>query len=238
VRLRHVTKYVAVAAVVTPVTIFAPASSASADGTGSAYGLSATGAVRVAPVPLVHATPGHKPTRKSLVELAPNPVLAASALNAAAAPGQSRASVADLKLHQVGLTASLITATCTNGHGRSSLVNVVLNGRKLAVGAAPNTVIAVAPKNVGVAPHIVKVVINKQVRNPDSTLTVTAVEVSVSLGAGKLETVNIASATCGTKPGEPAPPSAPATPSSPPSAENPGTAPAPTPVPGDLPVTG
>lgn len=236
-RLTHVTKYAAVAgAVVTPLMLSAPASSASPYATGSAYGLAATGAVNIAPVPLAQA--GSGPARKSLVKLSPNPVLAASALNAAAAPGHARASVVDLKLHQVGLTASLITAKCTNGNGRSSLVKAVLGGRKLPVSASPNTVIAVAPEKAGVAPHIVRVVINKQVHNPDRTLTVTAIEVSLSLGAGKIETVSIASATCGAKSNEAAPPSGPAAPSSPPAAEAPGTAPKPTPVPGDLPVTG
>jgi hypothetical protein len=241
VRLTHVTKYAAVAgAVVTPLMGFAPASYAGTDGTGSAYALSATGAVVIGPISEVHATSGQALTRKSLAELAPNPVLEASILNAAAAPGYARASVADLKLRQVGLVASLITAECRKGHGRSALVEASLNGRKLAVSAPPNTTISVAPEQAGVGPHIVKVVINKRTHNADKTLTVTALEATVSLGAGKLETVSIASATCGVRPSEATPPSGPAAPSSPPSPGAPGTAPAPapTPVPGDLPVTG
>lgn len=241
-RLTHVTKYAAVAgAVMAPLMASATASYATTDGTGSAYALAATGLVRIGPISEVHA--GQPPTHKSLAELAPNPVLSASVLNAAAAPGWARASVVDLKLRQVGLSASLITAECKAGTGRSSLVDAVLNGRKLSVGAAPNTTIAVAPEQAGVGPHIVKVVINKQVHNADKSLTVTAVEVTLSLGAGKqLETVSVSSASCGAKPGEAAPPSGPAAPpSSPPASQPPGSAPAapaPTPVPGDLPVTG
>jgi hypothetical protein len=239
VRLSQVTKYAAVVgAAVTPLIASAPASHATTEGTGSAYGLAATGAVQIGPVPSVHVTSGQEPARESLVKLAPNPVLAASILNASAAPGHARASVAELKLYQVGLSARLVTAECSNGSGRSALVDAVLNGRKLSVSAAPNTAISVTPAQVGVGPHIVKVVLNKQVHSSDRTLTVTAIEVSVSLGGGKLETVSIASANCGREANEATPPSAPAAPAGPPSSETPGTAPAPTPVPGDLPVTG
>src|SRR5262245_30162857 len=92
-----------------------PASYAHTDAIGSAYGLSAGGAVLIAPVPVAHAMPGHPAVRKSLAHLSPSPVLAASVLNAVAGPGHARASVADLRLHQAGLAASLITADCTNG---------------------------------------------------------------------------------------------------------------------------
>jgi hypothetical protein len=220
VRLMKVAKYAVVAgAVVTPLAISAPASYAGTDGIGEAYALAATGPVPIEPISFVRVTTGQEPARKSLVEVPPNPILEASLLNAAAAPGFARASVADLKLHKAGLAASLITAKCTRHGGKSSLVKAVLNGKKLDVSVPPNTTIAVAPENAGGAPQIVKVVLNKQVHNPDGTLTVTAIEASVSLGPAKTETLSIASASCGSKPsGEEAPP--------------------PTPVPGDLPVTG
>jgi hypothetical protein len=240
VRLTQVTRYAAVAgAVLTPLMMSAPASHAgTGGGYGSAYALAATGAVPLGPVSAVEAGPGQEPVRKSLVELPPNPILEASILNAAAAPGHARASVADLRLPQAGLSASLITAKCVKGHGDSALVKVVLHGKKLAVSARPNTTISVAPEKVGVAPQVVKVVINKQGHNSDGTLTVTALEVSLALPAGKTETISIASATCGAKPDHATPPSGPNTPSNPPSEKEPGTAPEPTPVPGDLPVTG
>jgi hypothetical protein len=239
VRLTRVTRYAAVAgAVMTPLMMSVPASHATTNGVGSAYALAATGAVPLGPISAVEAGPGQEPVRKSLVELPPNPILEASILNAAAAPGHARASVADLRLLQAGLSASLIIAKCVKGHGDSALVKVMLHGKKLAMSARPNTTISVAPEKVGVAPQIVKVVINKQVHNPDRTLTVTALEVSLALPAGKTETISIASATCGAKPDEAKPPAAPNTPSNPPSKETPGEAPEPTPVPGDLPVTG
>jgi hypothetical protein len=236
--LTHVAKYAVVAgAVATPLAISAPASYASTDGTGSAYALAATGVVPIGPISPVHVTTGQQPTRKSLVEVPPNPIIEASVLNAAAAPGYARASVADVRLIKARLAASLVTAKCTPNGGKSSLVKAFLNGKKLDVSAPPNTTIAVAPENVA-APHIVKVVINKQVDNPDGTLTVTAIEVTVSLGPAKTETISIASANCGSRPNEATPPSGPAAPPSAPSNEPPGTAPQPTPVTGDLPVTG
>jgi hypothetical protein len=221
VRLTQVAKYAVVAgAVVTPLAISAPASNASIDGMGSAYALAATGPVPIAPISLVHVSSGQQPTHKSLVEVPPNPVLEARLLNAAAAPGFARASVADLKLIKAGLAASLISAKCTPHGGKSSLVKAVLNGKKLDVSVPPNTTIAVAPEEAGGLPQVVKVVLNKQVHNPDGSLTVTGIEASVSLGPGKTETLSIASATCGF-------------------AEHGGeTAPQPTPVPGDFPVTG
>src|SRR5262249_7619717 len=121
----------------------------------------------------------------------------------------------------------VVTAQCDNGKGSSHLVNVVLNGRKLAVDAAPNSAVQV--------PGLVSLVLNKQVRDAHGNLRVTAIELSLKLGTA-VETVSISSATCSggseepSTPGNPNPSPAPSTP--------PGEAPAPTPVTGDLPVTG
>ena len=62
----------------------------------------------------------------------------------------------------------------------------------------------------------VQVTVNKQVRNPDGTLTVTGLELAVA-ALGRSQTVAISSARCAGAPDE---------------------APRPTPVPSDLPVTG
>jgi hypothetical protein len=246
--LTHKTRYaVAAGAVAVPLAICAPPSHAAANGSGSAYALAAAGPVNIAPIPLVPATTASQPTRRSVVTVAPNPVVEASALNAAAWAGHARASVADLKLYKVMLTASVVNAKCANGKGTARLVEAVLNGRKLEVRPRPNTTIAVPPAQSGALPQIVKVVLNKQVDNRDGSRTITAIELTVSLGAGKTETVSIASATCGrTAPEEPPPssggPVGPTDPADPEASTgttgSTGAAPAPTPVAGDLPVTG
>jgi hypothetical protein len=85
------------------------------------------------------------------------------------------------------------------------------------------------------------VVLNKQVRNSDGGLTVTAIELSLTLPQAKAETISIASVTCGHAPsGDPTPPGQPGTTPtpSPTTSTPPGEAPVPTPVPSDLPVTG
>jgi hypothetical protein len=248
VRLTHMTRYVVAAgAVAAPLAICAPAAAATGSGFGSAYALAATGPVKIAPVSLVPATSAQQPTRRSLVELPPNSVVEASALNAAAWAGHGRASVADLKVYKALLTASVINAKCENKNAVAHLTEAVLNGKKLAVTPRPNTTIAVPNAKTGALPQLVKVILNKQVHNADGSLTVTAIELSVSL-AGKTETISIASATCGRKasghPGGPesGPPTGPAAPAAPSAGTDTsgsaGAAPAPTPVAGDLPVTG
>ncbi|MBC6457260.1 choice-of-anchor P family protein [Actinomadura sp. HBU206391] len=214
-RLTQLTKAAAVAgALVAPLAVAAPATHASTGAASSAYGIAASGLVSLPPVSAV-ASFG-RPARDSVAELPANPLLRASVLSAAAAPGHARASVADLRSRKLGLSAHLITARCENGVGSSNLVKVVLGGRPLDATASPNTALNVGLDSLGAA----SVVLNKQGRDVHGRLTVTAVEVTVALAPGRTQTISIASATCG-------PVSGPAE-----------AAPVPTPVPGDLPVTG
>jgi hypothetical protein len=229
-RLTHLAITAAVAgAMATPLTLAAPAS-ATADGSASAFGIAASGLVKIPPTPAVSSS--GKPSHKSLIELPANPLIAAGVLNADAWAGNSRASVVDVRLAKIGLTAEVISAKCENGAGVSHLTKVVVNGKQLAVSPAPNSGIAVDLAGIGQ----VGLTLNKQVRNPNGSLTVTAVEVNLGLGHGKLQTVSISSATCGGGSDEPSTPGTP-TPT-PPMGTPPGEAPAPTPVTGDLPVTG
>ena len=217
-RLTHLSKYAAIAgALAAPLALAAPAS-ATGGGTGSAYGLAASGLVPIPATPAVSSST--QPSRKSLFELPPNPLISLKVLHVAATPGHARASVVDLKIVKAALRASLVTAKCDNGMGSSHLAKVSLGGRKLAVEAAPNSSIAIPVTGLGT----VSVTINKQVHNSDGTLTVTALELKLPLGPTNGETVSISSATC----------------SGAPSTEPPGggEAPTPSPVPSDLPVTG
>jgi hypothetical protein len=216
-RLTQLTKITTVAGVLAaPLAVAGPASSATTGAPDSAYGIAATGLVPIAPLP--SATSASQPNHKSLLELPANPLVQAKVLSAAATPGKARASVADLRVAQIALSAHLITAKCVNGKGNSLLTKVVLNGQVLKTGAAPNSAVTVGLDKLGSA----SVIVNKQVRDSYGRLTVTAVELSVPLGPGKVTTISIASATCGAMTA-PTPP---------------GAAPVPTPVTGNLPVTG
>ncbi|MCW2900187.1 MAG: hypothetical protein JWO67_2452 [Streptosporangiaceae bacterium] len=215
-RLTHLPKIAAIAGVIAaPLAMSGPAANAATGAPSSAYGIAATGVLPIPQTPAVSSS-AQQPTRKSLLELPANPVVKASILSASASAGHARASVVDLKVAQLGLSAHLITAKCVNGAGTSNLVKVVLNGHVLKVAAAPNSAVKLPLTKLG---GTASVVINKQVRDSSGRLTVTALEVSAPLGPGKFEKISIASAACAGY--EATPP-----------------APAPTPVPGDLPVTG
>jgi hypothetical protein len=201
-------------------------------GTGSAYGLAATGLVSIPQTPAVTAT-----ADKSLVSLPANPLIDVKLLHVTAKPAFARASVVDLRVAKAALTASLVTATCKGGRGVSHLADARLAGHRLAVDAAPNSALTVQVPGLGAA----AVVLNKQTRAPGGGLTVTAIEVTLPLPPGRTQTISISSATCArsggtttTPPETPVPtPTAPGTPTTPP-----GQAPKPTPVPSNLPVTG
>lgn len=207
----------------------APAHAAPAE-KGAAYALSATGLVNIPATPAV-ASSAQRPVRESVVELPANSLVRASALSASAGAGRARASVADLAIAKLGLTAEAVTATCVDGRGASNLVKAALNGKGLQVGAAPNTGVRVGLDGIGT----VSVVLNKQVRRPGGGLTVTAIEITLPPVAGKPQTISIASATCAPDKQTPTVPDR--TPTAKPSPSVP-AAPAPTPVARDLPVTG
>ncbi|GGQ10337.1 hypothetical protein BKA00_005269 [Actinomadura coerulea] len=244
-RLQALTKCAAVAgALALPFALSAaPASaapSAAPGGAGSAVAISATGTVAVPPTSSV-ASAAQRPTSKSVAELPANPLVAARLLNGSAWAGHGRASVADLRVAKLGLSAHAVSAKCENGSGVSHVAGAKLGTRALEIGATPNTTVTTDLKGLG----NVRVTLNKQVRGHDGNLTVTAIEVAATL-AGKTQTISIASASCGKggggrpeqpgRPGQPSQPSQPGKPTSP--SAPPGEAPAPTPVPGDLPVTG
>lgn len=216
---KHV-KYAAITGVlVAPVAaaaIVVPASATGGASAASAFGISATGLVNIPRTPSV--TSSAHPNTKSVVSVPGNPLVKLSVIRTRAVPGHAEASVVDLHVAQAAispkaaLSAKLIAATCDDGVGTSKLVDVRLGGRAIQAGASPNSRITVPVEGIGG----VQVTVNKQVRNPDGTLTVTALELAVQ-ALGKSQTVDISSATCAGAAGE---------------------APKPTPVPSDLPVTG
>ncbi|WP_067451632.1 choice-of-anchor P family protein [Actinomadura macra] len=181
---------------------------------GSAYGLTASGLIPVAPVPAVASTSGE--VSKSLLREDHTKLVKASALAVRAKAGHARSSVARLSVPAAQLLASAVTATCDGGRGRAHLANATIAGRRLSVAPPPNTTVPVDLDGVGRA----SLVLNKQQRLQDGRLAVTAMELSLPLKGAT--TIRIASATCGQV----------HTPI--PAAE----APAPTPVKRDFPVAG
>lgn len=238
----HLIKYAAIAGVLAaPIAAAGPASATTA-GSSSAYGISATGLVTIPQTPSVNSTTA--PHVQSVASLPNNPLVQVSVLKARANGGHSEASVVDLKVAQAAITkttvlsAKVITSKCDNGAGSSKLVDVKLADRTIQAGASRNSTITIPVQGVGG----VRVTINKQVRNPNGSLTVTGLELAVQ-ALGKTQVIDIASATC----------AAGQSPTSPPTSGNGGTsdpskagnpqnppaeAPAPTPVNSDLPVTG
>jgi len=144
------------------------------------------------------------PRDKSLAELPPNPLVKLKVLHTSATPGRSRASVVDLKVARAALSAHLVTA--------------------------PNSTVAVPVAGLGT----VSVVLNKQTRGADGSLTVTAIEVKLTLATGQAQAIDVSSATCSA--GTPKVPTPTPTPTR--TGTTPPSAPVPTPVPTDLPVTG
>lgn len=219
--MRKQFKYAAIAsAVAAPLAAMATAVPASAARTGggpaasSAYGISAEGLVPIPRTPMV--TSERRPFARSVVSIPDNPLVRLSVLRTRAVPGHAEASVVDLRIAKAAispdavLTAKLISARCDDGLGSSRLVDVRLAGRAIQVDAAPNSRVTVPVAGVGG----VQVTVDKQVRNPDGTITVTGLELAVQ-ALGHSQTVDVSSATCAG-----------------------GEAPRPRPVPSDLPVTG
>ncbi|TWE14490.1 hypothetical protein FHX69_6639 [Prauserella muralis] len=223
--------------------LFAPAASAD-EPQNSAFALAASGLISIDPTPAVDDSNGA--SEDSVVEVAdPKGLLKANVLNARAGDGYAKSSVADLRLDlsplgDLGLSKPLLTATaiearCDDGEVSSSLAAANLGGTPLDVAAPPNTGVDV--------PGVASVVLNKQTENPDGSTTVTAISIKVN----KLQTIDIASATCaeGSTPTQP-----PGEPTTPPDngddgdggsggqANPDGSAPVPTPVEGHLDVTG
>jgi hypothetical protein len=218
---KHV-KYAAIvgalAAPVAAAAVVVPAASATSGGsTSSAFGISATGLLNVPQTPAVSSA--SHPNAKSVVSLPRNPLVHLSVLRTRAVPGHSEASVVDLRIAKAAispravLSAKLITAKCDGGAGSSRLVDVRLAGRSIQAGGSPNSTLTVPVEGLGG----VQVTVNKQVRNPDGSVTITGLELAVR-ALGKSQTIDISSATC--------------------AGQGPGEAPKPVPVPSDLPVTG
>ncbi|WP_020667164.1 choice-of-anchor P family protein [Amycolatopsis nigrescens] len=158
----------------------------------SAYAVAASGLVKIDPLPSVNDAKGFE--QKTIAEFAtPEKLVQLKKLNAQAGKGKAKASIADLEV-DLGLlkgaddkpllSATAIEAVCEDGKGSATLAKARFGEIKLDVAAAPNTGVKV--------PGIASVLLNKQTKNKDGSLTVTAISVSLD----GIQTLDLASATC------------------------------------------
>ncbi|WET80989.1 choice-of-anchor P family protein [Amycolatopsis sp. QT-25] len=198
----------------------------------SAYAITASGLTKIPRTPSVSGTGKESLTSVGLPT--PGPALiTAKALNAEVQPGQARSGVAGLALNLgllpttvalPGLSADAIEAECRDGKGSASITRLKAGGKALDLDQVPpNTTIPLA--------QLAELVVNKQTKNADGTLTVTAVSARL---LGSAQTLDIASATCARSGATPEPPTKPAGDKPQPG----GKAPKPTPVSAHLDVTG
>lgn len=235
--------YAAVAGALAVPLLATTSASATTEPVSSAYAISASGMVTFPPTPSVTSTA--KPHTKTWKSFPSNPVVKTFLVGKVSAPAGNHSmavvSALDVLTPKASLPAGapklpgdlvfaeVAAARCDNGKATTYLSKVQIADKKLKVKAAPNTTVTVSLLNVGK----VTATLNKQVHNADGTLTVTAIELKITLG-GKMETVDISSATCGrTATGGPS-----STPTPTPTPASGGEAPVPTPVNSDLPVTG
>ncbi|MGH3322198.1 MAG: choice-of-anchor P family protein, partial [Nocardioidaceae bacterium] len=169
-----------------------------------------------------------------------NPLIHAKALNVGAQQGASMAKVVDLRLGppKLGLKAEVIKATCTGGRGAVEIVGLTAGGKPVIPGdetsVPANTTIAVPP---GSDSPVAEIALNKQVKQDDGSLTVTALHVELLDGTKLGQVVNVAQAHCGMTAGHETPGPGP-TEQPGPGGGNAPEASAPEPVSGSLPVTG
>jgi hypothetical protein len=138
----------------------------------SAYGISASGLITVDPIPYVESRDG-KPAHDELLKLAPADDLSVGVLTVDAKPGAATASVA--RVNVLGLLkADLVTTSCKGGDGALEIIKGSVLGTKLPENP-------IAGQKIDVSP-LLTVTLGDQTRNPDGSLTVTGIELTVLPG--------------------------------------------------------
>jgi hypothetical protein len=191
-----------------------PASAAPGD--GSAFALTValtlpvTGAVNVGPIAPSN-TDG--PTSATVASVTVPGVLSTGVLATEAirddATGvvHAEASVADVNvglagLGSIGAVESVCDATQSGNSGSTTLADVDLAGITVGVNPAPNTAITIAnplnpPPPLPQLPPLGQIIFNEQIANPDGSLTVNAVRISLNLLSVASGDVIIGQSRCG-----------------------------------------
>ncbi len=190
--------------------LVAGAAPASADpGDGSAFALDVVvtlpvGEVNVGPIA---ASNTDGPTSATVVSANAPGVLSTGVLESEAirddATGvvHAEASVADVEialanLGSIGAVQSFCDATQAGNTGGTTLADVDLLGITVGANPAPNTAITIA-NPVPLLPPLGQIIFNAQVANPDGSLTVNAVRISLNLASVATGDVIIAQSRCG-----------------------------------------
>ncbi|MFC4948546.1 hypothetical protein [Pseudonocardia sp. GCM10023141] len=148
----------------------------------SAYGLSASGALHIDPIPAVVSRDG-KLVRDELLGLsklvpgAANGGLTAGLFTVQAQRGAAETSVAQLNLAGL-LRADLIRTSCVDGHGKLQIVNGSVLGTPLPTDSESRNTINVSP--------LLRVSLGGETRNGDGSVTVTGIKLEL-LPAGKAD---------------------------------------------------
>lgn len=158
---------------------------------GEAFGLYAEGLVAIAPTPYVKSTTKDAYT-KALVKIPPNALLSATVNEATASKTHAKATLVDVGVGQLGLRATVVTASCVNGTGGAHLAKVKLGGQTIPVYPKPNSGLSLPLGPLGTA----EVTFNKQVKHADGSLSVTAIYVEVSLADVVKQKIAIAGVRC------------------------------------------
>lgn len=145
----------------------------------SAFGLSASGLLRIDPITYVESPDGNH-VEGQLVGLGDvlgkyEDDIAFGVLTAEARGGASETAVTELNLLQL-LRADLVRTYCNNGDGGMQIVAGSILGQELPEAPVPSQKLDISP--------LLKLTLNDQVRHEDGSLTVTGIELTVLPGTG------------------------------------------------------
>lgn len=186
----------------------APASAAPGDGSAFALDVVLTvpvvGGVNVGPISESN-TDG--PTSASVANITVDGVLTTGVLSTEAirddATGvvHAEASVADVAIEladlgTIGLVQSFCDATQAGNSGGTTLADVDLAGITVDASPAPNTAITI-DNPVPLAPPLGQIIFNEQISNPDGSLTVNAIRISLNLLTVATGDIIISQSRCG-----------------------------------------
>jgi hypothetical protein len=149
-----------------------------------AFGVAASGALTIDPLPYVESNDGGQVEDQLLGSgdvLGPEEdALAFGVLTTEARAGHAETSVAELNLLDL-LRADLVRTYCDNGSGGLQIIAGEVLGRPLPENPVPSETIDLSP--------LLSLSLNNQVRHPNGSLTVTGIELSVLPAAHSLDDV-------------------------------------------------
>jgi len=145
--------------------------------------------------------PGVLPTgdTDSVLSIGADPLFSSDAVNTFAGPDSATASIVDMLAAfppDTDVTAELVSSECSAGTPPTGSASIV-EGQIAQVGLPPIVLSAnPAPNTAVVVPDVASLILNRQTINPDGSLTVDAIYISLLPGTPAAQTFTIASSTC------------------------------------------